>query len=82
MYFQAKDLVIEKTTNPKPKVAEKDLIFGRTTTDHMFTVEWERSVGWKQPRITPIRDLQISPLAKVFHYALEVLSFRDRRLIQ
>ncbi|EDV19897.1 uncharacterized protein TRIADDRAFT_61621 [Trichoplax adhaerens] len=69
--MKAKNLTIERTENPKPKPAEKDLIFGHNTTDHMLTIEWHKDIGWKEPRIGPIRDLQISPVAKVFHYSLE-----------
>lgn len=55
---------------PKPDVG--NLIFGRTFTDHMFSVEWDKAAGWTKPKIRPMENLQIHPAAKVLHYAIEV----------
>lgn len=34
--------------NPKPEV--KDLVFGKSFTDHMLRVPWNSKDGWKEPR--------------------------------
>eukprot|EP01092_Planopodium_desertum_P011521 TRINITY_DN5248_c0_g1_i1.p1 TRINITY_DN5248_c0_g1~~TRINITY_DN5248_c0_g1_i1.p1 ORF type:complete len:406 (+),score=49.98 TRINITY_DN5248_c0_g1_i1:41-1258(+) len=69
--FQSKDLIIEKSTVKKPKVAKEKLIFGKTTTDHMLTVNWSRTDGWKAPQIRPYGPLGIDPASSVYHYAIE-----------
>ncbi|KAF3916192.1 hypothetical protein AA313_de0207137 [Arthrobotrys entomopaga] len=62
-------LTIEKTTSPKPLLEAKDLIFGRTFTDHMLSVEWTAQDGWLPPRITPYQNLSLDPATCVLHYA-------------
>ena len=56
----------------KPLVDNKDLIFGHTFTDHMFTAEWSKEKGWDKLQIQPYQNLSLPPSAVVFHYALEV----------
>ena len=48
--------------------AKENLVFGRTFTDHMLTVEWETKNGWGAPRIIPYQDLKIDPAATSLHY--------------
>jgi branched-chain amino acid aminotransferase len=62
---------IEKTTNPKPKVPNEKLVFGQTFTDHMLIIEWDSSVGWAKPKISPYGKLSLDPSASVFHYGME-----------
>jgi len=47
------------------------LVFGRTFTDHMLSIEWTASQGWLPPRITPYQNLSLDPATCVFHYAFE-----------
>jgi hypothetical protein len=54
----------------KPDVG--NLIFGKTFTDYMLTVEWDKLTGWNRPKIAPLQPLPIHPAAKVLHYAIEV----------
>lgn len=72
--FRASDLEVTLTPpfklQPKPDVG--NLIFGRTFSDHMFSVEWDKTNGWGLPHIRPMENLQIHPAAKVLHYAVEV----------
>lgn len=72
--FRANEIEITLTPpfklRPKPDVG--NLIFGRTFSDHMFTVEWDKATGWTTPKIKPMENLQIHPAAKVLHYAIEV----------
>ncbi|PWY86305.1 branched-chain-amino-acid aminotransferase [Aspergillus heteromorphus CBS 117.55] len=64
-------LVVTKTTTPKELTAPKDLVFGKTFTDHMLSVEWTAAEGWHAPRIVPYQNLSLDPSACVFHYAFE-----------
>ncbi|RFU35372.1 hypothetical protein B7463_g958, partial [Scytalidium lignicola] len=64
-------LTIEKTASPKSLIPPKELVFGRTFTDHMLTVEWNASEGWQPAKITPYQNLSLDPSSCVFHYAFE-----------
>ncbi|KAK4915806.1 hypothetical protein LTR28_013503 [Elasticomyces elasticus] len=64
-------LSISKTTTPKDLVPNEELVFGRTFTDHMLSLEWTASEGWLAPRITPYQNLSLDPATCVFHYAFE-----------
>ncbi|KAL8916242.1 MAG: hypothetical protein Q9208_008640 [Pyrenodesmia sp. 3 TL-2023] len=64
-------LSITKTTTPKELVPPEELVFGRTFTDHMLSIEWTASQGWLPPRITPYQNLSLDPATCVFHYAFE-----------
>ena len=70
--FQADDLIIERTSDPKEKPAETNLVFGSTMADHMLMVDWCNTSGWGIPRIVPYGPLSVMPSASVFHYGLEV----------
>lgn len=63
---------IIKTTIPREKLPKNELLFGRTFTDHMLTIEWDKSKGWSTPLIKPYGPLMLHPSASVFHYATEV----------
>ncbi|KAL2786198.1 aminotransferase [Aspergillus keveii] len=69
--LDASKLTITKTTSPKELSPAKDLVFGRSFTDHMFTAEWTATDGWHAPKIVPYQKLQLDPSACVFHYAFE-----------
>ena len=71
-YFKASQLQVFKTTSPKNRIPDDQLIFGKSFTDHMLTVEWASSSGWSNPVIKPLQNLSLSPAASVFHYATEV----------
>ncbi|KAH8884707.1 branched-chain amino acid aminotransferase II [Thozetella sp. PMI_491] len=64
-------LEITKTTKPGALNKPEDLIFGRTFTDHMLTIEWNKTSGWLAPHITPYQNLSLDPATCVFHYAFE-----------
>lgn len=52
---------------------ESSLGFGRIFTDHMLMLKYSESKGgWFYAAIEPFGDLQLSPAAKVLHYAQEV----------
>ncbi|KAL2819922.1 aminotransferase [Aspergillus cavernicola] len=81
--LDASKLTITKTSVPKELSPAKDLIFGKTFTDHMFTVEWTAADGWHSPQIVPYQKLQLDPSACVFHYAFECFegmkAYRDNK---
>ncbi|MCJ1301768.1 hypothetical protein MMC08_004569 [Hypocenomyce scalaris] len=64
-------LSVTKSTTPKQLVPPQELLFGRTFTDHMLSIEWTASQGWLPPRITPYQNLSLDPATCVFHYAFE-----------
>ena len=55
-------------TDFEKRPAKEDLVFGRTFTDHMLTVEWDITNGWNAPKILPYQDLKIDPAATCLHY--------------
>jgi|SRR6185312_1006773 len=64
-------LKIYPATTLKQLTPHKDLIFGRTFTDHMLTIEWSSDSGWADPVIKEYGTLSIEPSASVFHYSFE-----------
>ncbi|KAL1849013.1 branched-chain-amino-acid transaminase bat2 [Paecilomyces lecythidis] len=64
-------LTVTKTTTPKEPLPPQELVFGKTFTDHMLSIEWTASDGWLAPRITPYQNLSLDPATCVFHYAFE-----------
>ena len=60
---------IKTPSQPKPN---DQLVFGRTFTDHMLTIEWTKQKGWAIPEIKPYANLSLDPSACVFHYAFEL----------
>ncbi|KAM0549858.1 hypothetical protein ACHAPJ_009105 [Fusarium lateritium] len=68
---KASQLMIQKTSNPKPLRKNDELVFGQEFTDHMLVVEWNRAKGWCAPRIVPYQNLSLDPATCVFHYAFE-----------
>ncbi|KAF7162754.1 hypothetical protein CNMCM5623_007923 [Aspergillus felis] len=76
-------LTITKTTTPKELQAPKDLVFGKSFTDHMLSIEWSAANGWDAPRIVPYQNLSLDPSACVFHYAFECFegmkAYKDKK---
>ncbi|PYH83494.1 branched-chain-amino-acid aminotransferase [Aspergillus uvarum CBS 121591] len=64
-------LTVTKTSTPKELTAAKDLVFGKTFTDHMLSIEWTAADGWHTPQIVPYQNLSLDPSACVLHYAFE-----------
>ncbi|CCF57001.1 hypothetical protein KAFR_0B07030 [Kazachstania africana CBS 2517] len=60
---------IKTPSQPKPN---EQLVFGKTFTDHMLTVEWTKASGWGIPEIKPYGNLSLDPSACVFHYGFEL----------
>jgi len=53
--------------HPKPK-DEKNLVFGRVFSDHMFMMDFAKGKGWQNTRIVPYHLLEMDPAAMVLHY--------------
>ena len=66
------DIKITRASVLKEKPASSTLVFGKSMTDHMFSVAYDEGQGWHNPRIVPYGPLQIDPAAKVLHYAEEI----------
>lgn len=66
------DISITKTKESKlPQIDFDNLSFGKTYSDHMFMADYEDG-EWKNSRIIPFRDLQISPANATLHYAQSI----------
>ncbi|KAJ5179683.1 hypothetical protein N7492_002893 [Penicillium capsulatum] len=69
--LDASKLTVTKTSTPNEITSPKDLVFGKTFTDHMLSIEWTATDGWQAPRIVPYQNLSLDPATCVFHYAFE-----------
>ncbi|KAJ5113536.1 Branched-chain-amino-acid aminotransferase [Penicillium angulare] len=69
--LDASKLTVAKTETPKELIPNKDLVFGKTFTDHMLSIEWTATEGWQTPRIVPYQNLSLDPSTCVLHYAFE-----------
>ncbi|KAI9722236.1 MAG: Mitochondrial branched-chain amino acid (BCAA) aminotransferase [Candelaria pacifica] len=69
--IDSSNLSVTKTTTPKDLLPPEELVFGRTFTDHMLSIEWTASEGWLPARITPYQNLSLDPASCVFHYGFE-----------
>jgi branched-chain amino acid aminotransferase len=68
---------IKTTLLPKEKLKALysdplKLLFGRNFTDYMFTLSFNRKLGWHNAEIKPYQPLVLDPAANVFHYSQEV----------
>ncbi|MEE6483028.1 hypothetical protein FKM82_013410 [Ascaphus truei] len=70
--FKASDLQIELNKKPKEKPDVASLVFGKTFTDHMLTVNWSNEKGWEKPKIKPFQNLSLHPASSALHYSVEL----------
>lgn len=75
-------LTITQSLTPKPLLPPEKLVFGRTFTDHMLSIEWTATEGWLAPRITPYQNLSLDPATSVLHYCFSAFeglkAYRDK----
>lgn len=64
-------LTVDKSTTPKVKLPNEELLFGLSFTDHMLEIDWDNENGWHAPVIKPYGDMKISPAASALHYGLQ-----------
>ncbi|CAL9733663.1 branched-chain-amino-acid aminotransferase, cytosolic [Monosporozyma servazzii] len=70
--LDASKLVVTPVETPSKPLPNDQLVFGKTFTDHMLTIEWTQQNGWDSPQIKPYGPLVLDPSAVVFHYAFEL----------
>jgi len=58
------------TDNTIPSL--KNLSFGTTFTDKMFTMSYEKDKGWHDACISDYKEFKLSPASLVFHYGQEI----------
>lgn len=62
--------IVEENARKRPPPIET-LAFGRTFTDHMLVVDWNKTTGWSTPLISEHTNFSISPAALGLHYAIQ-----------
>ncbi|XP_006010036.1 branched-chain-amino-acid aminotransferase, mitochondrial [Latimeria chalumnae] len=72
MSFKAADLHIELNKEVKKKPDTSSLLFGKSFSDHMLTVEWSEEKGWGSPHIKPFQNLSLHPASSALHYSIEL----------
>ncbi|CCC72203.1 hypothetical protein NCAS_0J02240 [Naumovozyma castellii] len=70
--LDASRLEITPVATPSKLRPNDELVFGKTFTDHMLTIEWTSTEGWGNPQIKPYGNLSLDPSSVVFHYAFEL----------
>lgn len=69
----SEQITIHKAEVLKPKPADtSSLGFGKYYTDHMFIMNYDKGIGWHNPRILPYGPLSLDPAAMCLHYGQEV----------
>ncbi len=63
---------ITKTQAPKEMPPEDKLGFGKVFSDHMFIMDYEKSIGWHNARIVPFGNISLHPASTVLHYGAEI----------
>lgn len=59
---------VERTRNPKQKLRDEDLGFGKNFTDHLFRLDWDEGKGWHSARVVPYGPITLDPAASALHY--------------
>lgn len=62
------NIAMHKAETLKKRPLDSELTFGTIFTDHMFTMDYVASEGWKNPRIEPYQPLVMDPSTMVLHY--------------
>lgn len=47
MFVKPSKLIVNKSTNLKPKTPNDQLVFGHTFSDHMLVIDWNKETGWR-----------------------------------
>jgi len=59
---------ITMTSDFKEVPLAKDLGFGKYYSDHMFTMDFDRSRCWHNAQIMPYQEFGLDPATAIFHY--------------
>lgn len=67
---------VHNNTVPKSDEVREDVLaspgFGKSFTDHMVAIDWEKERGWFDARVVPYGPLSMDPANAIFHYGQEV----------
>ena len=66
------DITITRAETLKTLPDPDTLMFGKTFTDHMFLMDYDKGRGWHDPRVVPYGPLPFDLSCMVFHYAQEI----------
>lgn len=81
--LDASQVEIIKTDKPSEPLPKEKLVFGKTFSDHMIEVEWNKQSGWGKPKISPYHKLELDPATVVFHYSFELFegmkAYKDKQ---
>ncbi|PXW91840.1 branched-chain amino acid aminotransferase [Streptohalobacillus salinus] len=70
--FILQQISITENPNKKDKPNDNALQFGKTFTDHMFIMDYDKEIGWHDARVVPYQPLAMDPASMVFHYGQTV----------
>ena len=62
---------LRKQVSELPEFTAEKLPFGKHNSDHMISVDWERTGGWGTPSLIPFEDLQLHPFSSALHYGIQ-----------
>jgi len=62
---------LRKAPSVLPEFKAGKLLFGKSNSDHMISVDWERATGWGNPSLIPFEDLQLHPFSSALHYGIQ-----------
>lgn len=67
---------VRRTESPTPADRRAAILedpgFGKSFTDHMVTLTWERDRGWHDAEVGPYGPFSLDPADAVLHYAQEI----------
>lgn len=61
-------IAVTRTTQPKPKLPDDEVGFGKTFTDHMLMIDYSKDRGWHDARVVPYGPIAFDPATGVLHY--------------
>lgn len=62
------DIAVTRTLQPKTKLPDEEIGFGKVFTDHMLLIDYDKGRGWHSPRVVPHGPLALDPAVGVLHY--------------
>lgn len=45
--------------------------FGKAHTDHIISIDWDKSKGWSSPVLGPFEDVSIHAFSSALHYGVQ-----------
>jgi branched-chain amino acid aminotransferase len=81
------EIKVQKATAAGTMPPENQLGFGKYFTDHMFTMDYDRTNGWHNPRVEPYQEFLLYPSAMSLHYGqaifegIKAFKTEDNRIV-